>query len=391
MRIRLTTRNRLLHHIYRRWLLFLVIVLIGVFVFFVIDGVQLFHSMLGVPTKIMLPEYAEDMHIKPLQPEVTSDFPGTFTNNPIIPQILHQTWKTNCLTDDMAKYIKTFADWNPRWRYYFWTDETGRDLIAKRHPALLKVWDNVSKGVQRGDILRYVVLYEFGGMYTDLDVQFLRNLDQLTYKYSCIVSPEPFEHSAFLYKLPFVINNAILLCKPKHPFFKKLLDSLQEAVNAKDVMDSTGPRYVTNIFQKYTGINYQSVERDDNDISKSEPYFYNTLIPETDPEHVYVPNSHYLMDEINRNDKSLPRHIQTICNDLKNSEMLFQRGCVEVAQKGLHRKNTNFAFTRHEWIHTWLHPLEFKNLWRQVSACQPIDKIISDRYMYNWELDAMAQ
>lgn len=329
------------------------------------------------------------MNIQPLQPVVTADFPDTRGDNQAkIPHILHQTWKEDCLTEDMANYIKTFSVLNPTWKYYFWTDESGRELIAKRHPLLLDIWDNVHKGVQRGDILRYVILYEFGGMYADLDVEFLRPLDRLTNKYSCVLSPEPFEHSVFLYKLPFVINQAIMLCKPKHPFFKMLIDNLGKAVQVSDVMDSTGPKFITNIFQKYTGIDYNSELRTDNSVLKSEPYFYYNFVSETDERHIYVPNTHYLLDELNRGDNGLPRIIQNQCYDIRNAKMLIKKGCVEVEQKGLYRKNTDFAYTRHDWVHTWLHPLAFKNLVRSVSKCQSIENIVPDRYMYDSKLDA---
>ncbi|KAH3835880.1 hypothetical protein DPMN_109248 [Dreissena polymorpha] len=91
----------------------------------------------------------------------------------------------------------------------FWTDETARQLIQAMYPDFIVVWDNYRNNVNKADALRYCVLYEFGGIYADLDFECLRPLDPVTREYAAIFPLEPFEHSALRYNIPFLLNNAI--------------------------------------------------------------------------------------------------------------------------------------------------------------------------------------
>ena len=42
-----------------------------------------------------------------------------------------------------------------------------------------------------------MVLYEYGEVYADLDMEALRPLDDIVTQYSCILSQEPLEHAHF--------------------------------------------------------------------------------------------------------------------------------------------------------------------------------------------------
>ncbi|KAH3855355.1 hypothetical protein DPMN_097922 [Dreissena polymorpha] len=207
-------------------------------------------------------------------------------------------------------------------------------------------------------MLRYLVLYEFGGVYADLDMESLRPLDRATMKYGCVIPVEPFEHSVLLFGMPYMINNAIMMCRPKHPFFKQVLYGLQQPPNktfidsADSVMKTTGPIFLTGEFNKYMGIETMTTEKNKTHWSGNSPFFYRGELLETDNNGVYVPNTRYFTDEL---DITLKAMFESMCKDTYsdcNNEMK-RNACFELNEQGFLRKSTRFRFIRHNWHHTW--------------------------------------
>lgn len=309
---------------------------------------------------------------KLLQPDVFEDFPTIEDSAPKIPHNIHQTAISSCISEDNIINVKSFVDNNPDWKYYFWTDESARLLIEHQHPYLLDIWDNVDTGVKRADILRYVVLYEYGGVYADIDVENLRPLDRVTRKYNCIVPTEPLEHSAFMYDRPFVMNNGIILCSKGHPFLKQLLNNLKDTIN-KDVMSATGPLFVTKQFIKYNKNMHKT------EIGGPAKDFISALgsgaYEETDVRAVYVPNTHYFTDNIDAWYQG--GSFAYKCRMFWFQQDLQQRACIDLVHKGLYRKNTKFVYTKHHWHHSWCSGL-FINLYRYFfrSSCVEISRLV---------------
>jgi hypothetical protein len=249
----------------------------------------------------------------------------------------------------LVKYVKTVVEQNPNWKYYFWTDAGGRKLIAEKLPQLLPKWDSIDKGILKADILRYVALYEFGGAYLDLDVEVLRNLDRLTMKYPCIIPLEPFEHNALLYGTDIFLNNAILFCRPKHPFFKMVLDTLLDTADLPhEPLDATGPAMLTRVYKKYTK-NMTTLSTESS--LENSPYAVKSYFPLKHPDAVFIPNTQYFTENIDAD--SLVVRFITTCSNFKKETLLVQRACAELRHKGFVRKPNKYAFTVHQYYHSW--------------------------------------
>ncbi|XP_053378236.1 uncharacterized protein LOC128548008 [Mercenaria mercenaria] len=247
-------------------------------------------------------------------------------------------------------HVKSFIKHNPTWEYRFWTDESGRRLLQKYHPYLVKAYDDFGNSVKRSDLLRYAVLYEFGGFYADLDMTNLRPLNLTTTKYTCIVPVEPFEHSALVYNKDFFINNAIMSCRAKHPFFKLLLSDLQWASSTGYPVGTTGFAYVTQKFIQYNHISLADTGRNKTDWTSNSPYFYKGELREDDNNSVYVPNSQYFMDKLD------PIHVKEfadICTGIETLPYLKQRACTEFNRRKDIREKKKYTFTIHHWYHLW--------------------------------------
>jgi len=107
--------------------------------------------------------------------EIKIDNPSLTKNG--IPKIIHQTWKTKNVPKKWKKSEKEWKRLHPTWIYHLWTDKEIRDYIKKNHPDLLEIHDSYPYNIQRADMIRYIVLHDFGGVYSDLDLYPVKNIE----------------------------------------------------------------------------------------------------------------------------------------------------------------------------------------------------------------------
>lgn len=96
----------------------------------------------------------------------------------MIPKILHVTWKTSQVPDKWAGVIDKWKELHPDWQIHYTTDEVNRKYIEKNHPDFLEIYDGYKHNIQRADAIRYFYLKDMGGVYSDLDIEPLKNIDE---------------------------------------------------------------------------------------------------------------------------------------------------------------------------------------------------------------------
>ncbi|XP_060599071.1 uncharacterized protein LOC132752723 [Ruditapes philippinarum] len=290
---------------------------------------------------------------QPFEPEIDTDFPAGTETEPIIPHILHQTSKTEHVKASYKGYIKSFTDTNPDWQYYFWTDDSARKLVLEKRPDFIPVWDSYEDPVNRADALRYVVLYEFGGVYADLDFECLRPLARVTSKYACIFSPEPFEMSVLTYNRHYFMSNAIMMCRPKHPFFKLMIDNLFLYQVLREKIDVAGPTFVTSNFLQYNNLqqHYNDFYKELKPQSNS-PFFYKGALPEDHSEAVYVANSKYFFNTLDTYNYRVLRMFRD-CFLFYSLNFNQKRACPELFKRYMSFRS-KYAYAEHHWIHSYV-------------------------------------
>lgn len=166
-----------------------------------------------------------------------------------IPKIIHQTWKTNDVPKKWLKYQSTWKN-IPNCKYILWTDIDNRNLIKNKYSWFLKQYDNYKYPIQRADVIRPFILYTYGGIYADMDLEYLNDFwDTLdNNKINIPESPYFFNEN---------IQNIFIACKKKHPELLNIIDYFKKNVNYKhifkgpEVLNTTGP----NIYDKTLEIN----------------------------------------------------------------------------------------------------------------------------------------
>lgn len=169
------------------------------------------------------------------------------TRPQLIPKIIHQTYKNETIPEQWRVAQKSCIDLHPDYEYILWTDATSQEFIAKEYPWFLSTFTGYKHNIQRADAIRYFVLAHYGGVYIDLDDGCERKLDPLL------------AYTAFVRRtVPTGISNDVMGATPQHPFFLRVMESLQGADRSWvlpyiTIMASTGPLFLSVIWKKWMG------------------------------------------------------------------------------------------------------------------------------------------
>ena len=72
--------------------------------------------------------------------------------------------------DLLSDLSQTWKEQHPDWTYIFWNGEK-IDAFMAGHAEYRDVYNSYPYAVQRWDMIRYLILYEYGGIYADLDYE----------------------------------------------------------------------------------------------------------------------------------------------------------------------------------------------------------------------------
>lgn len=95
-----------------------------------------------------------------------------------IPAILHFIWLGSPLPHDAEIIIQTWIKCHPGWEIKIWTDESVKDVIWTNGYIKL-AFEDARTWAEKADILRYEILYRFGGIYSDIDALCYRSFNDL--------------------------------------------------------------------------------------------------------------------------------------------------------------------------------------------------------------------
>jgi mannosyltransferase OCH1-like enzyme len=166
----------------------------------------------------------------------------------MIPRLIHQTAKTRDISPQWQGYQLKLLSLHPDWTYKLWTDEDNLAFVKSEYPEFLDTFQKLPKNIMRVDVIRYLIVYKFGGLYMDLDYEMLRPFDQLDHD---IVLP--WESDGEFGPGNDRVCNSIFAAAPGHPFFRLAIDDLKSRPplgENVDVLSATGPLFLTRIYHQ---------------------------------------------------------------------------------------------------------------------------------------------
>jgi mannosyltransferase OCH1-like enzyme len=106
---------------------------------------------------------------------------------PYFPRKVWQTWKVDPLgfEEKDSTVARTWTQKNPSFRYEVLTDQNDMAYVDAHfgphgfnRPDIVYVYRELTARIIKADLLRYLVMYVEGGVYTDIDVEALRSVEK---------------------------------------------------------------------------------------------------------------------------------------------------------------------------------------------------------------------
>lgn len=140
----------------------------------------------------------------------------------MIPKIIWQTYKDplEALPEYIRECINTWTSLNPEYEYrYMNEDETVKFVLSEFGMDWYDIFINMPIGVMRADLWRYMVIYKYGGVYTDIDTLCLKPISEwVNNKYSAVLSEDD---------IPGTYNQITFAAQPGHIILKSVLDLIK--------------------------------------------------------------------------------------------------------------------------------------------------------------------
>ncbi|KTD12100.1 Glycosyltransferase sugar-binding region containing DXD motif protein [Legionella gratiana] len=183
----------------------------------------------------------------------------------MIPKHIHQTWKNAAMDAPLKDYQNSWRQHNPSFSYSFYDDLNCVDFITQFYPEYVIPYSRLQTGVQKADFFRYLIVFHYGGIYADIDMECYKSFDCFMPFNGLLLSVEAklthINQHKLGYSFPFQLANCIFAAEPKHWFLKKIINHIVTLImdgtkiqNNEDIEDMTGPRMLTRLYYqlKYT-------------------------------------------------------------------------------------------------------------------------------------------
>jgi len=171
-------------------------------------------------------------------------------------------------------FRKTWEVNNPGFDYIFFNDNDCDEFVKYYYKKYYRTYKKLPKGAQKADLIRYMAISHFGGIYADSDTICLHPLDSyIDFGAHAVVvglemTAEIYKNkpSNYLseYKFPMQYTQYIFAAKKNHRFLSNLLDYIDESVSnltetqieelsktPSFVLELTGPFVFTEILRNF--------------------------------------------------------------------------------------------------------------------------------------------
>jgi len=175
-----------------------------------------------------------------------------------IPHIIHQLWRGSEIPHRWQSAVNSVQRYHPGWEHRLWTDYAMELHVRRQHPELYPIYMEFNRNIMRVDVFRYVLMHDFGGLYCDLDYEFLR-----PFEYGDDPLVLSLERDTDFGDGEDFVANYFFASIPRHPFWRDVLDDVINhppiTHSYHDVAKVTGPGLLTKVLfrnqARYPGIN----------------------------------------------------------------------------------------------------------------------------------------
>ncbi len=192
-----------------------------------------------------------------------------------IPKIIHVMWLGGKLPEEYVRYVESWKKYHPKWTILFWTDSATNynqaveivhtfDQLASRLESIhggerividvadlqfdnRGFYDKAINYGEKSDILKWEIVYRFGGVYVDVDFECLRPLDVYHHTYDLYTGIQPLDTN--MVQLGAALYGAV----PHHPILRACVENIKNNQHINQIVVKTGPIHFTKTFLGMAG------------------------------------------------------------------------------------------------------------------------------------------
>ena len=149
------------------------------------------------------------------------------------------------MPDYISEILKHNAEINKDFDTMLWDDQTVATIIIPKMTKEEKsLYDSYDKYIERVDFLKIIILKLFGGIYVDVDLYFIKPIDEYILEKVFYICREKIS----------MIGNAFIGSEANHPVLTELINlyiSNKEYFHENiliEVLNKTGPKMITDFF-----------------------------------------------------------------------------------------------------------------------------------------------
>jgi mannosyltransferase OCH1-like enzyme len=167
-------------------------------------------------------------------------------------KIIHQIWfdlskNSKKIFANLQKYTNTWIDMG--YTIHTWNESECTLLVKKKFKWFWETYKSFPYDIQRIDVIRYLIMYRYGGLYVDTDLACYKDIFQYINpsKIYIVESSIPIR----------TVSNLLMYSPSKHPFWMKVISELPRVRNILylsrhfEIMNATGPGLLDTVYHKY--------------------------------------------------------------------------------------------------------------------------------------------
>ena len=168
-----------------------------------------------------------------------------------IPKIIHQTYKSlENIPSDWNETSVKWKEFHPDWQYIFWSDQDIEEFMNKYYPKYNSILNGYKYKISKVDAWRFFILYHYGGVYSDMDIIPIQNIEPLLSNRDHIFVETP----------NIGLTNSVMATKKNSRLMKYVMNNLKEYSDCwymyfmpkhLQILVTAGPTYLWTIVTKY--------------------------------------------------------------------------------------------------------------------------------------------
>jgi len=160
----------------------------------------------------------------------------------MIPKVIYQTWKTQNIHKNIHKLHNKMLKINSDYEHIIYTDDQMFDFVKSNYDKnIFNFFERINNIVSRADFWRYLILYQKGGIYLDID-------STINTKISSFLNDDD-DSLITVERNPELFVQWALFFQRNHPILERVIENVLANISKNkhpnDIISTTGPGVFT--------------------------------------------------------------------------------------------------------------------------------------------------